>query len=121
MDATSLSKWLHGSVAKQENKSAFFGEDAEFDGFSSLMSDFQSIKSNEVQLSIKEAAWTVCHVSVMNTNSHGGGGVSRSWQICFAELTVVFGLETYFCLYCYWCPLRKNLKEDWKKGREHFV
>lgn len=42
-------------LQRKKTKVLFFGEDAEFDGFSSLMADFQSIKSNEVQLSIKEA------------------------------------------------------------------
>lgn len=42
-------------LQSKKAKFAFFGEEAEFDGFPSLMADFQSIKNNEVQLSIKEA------------------------------------------------------------------
>lgn len=61
MDATSLSKWLHGSVAKQETKVVFFGEDAEFDGFSSLMADFQSIKVMRYSFPLKEQ----CELFVM--------------------------------------------------------
>lgn len=84
------------------------------------MADFQSIKSNEVQLSIKEATWTVCHVSVMDPNSHGGGVVSRSWQMCFAKLRAVFGLRTYFYRYCYWCLSKEELKGGLKKGKRAF-
>lgn len=46
-------------VAVLQSKKAklhFFGEDVEFDGFPSLMADFQRIKMNEVQLSITKAA-----------------------------------------------------------------
>lgn len=42
-------------LQSKKAKLLFFGEDAEIDGFSSLMADFQSIYSNEVQLSIKVA------------------------------------------------------------------
>lgn len=48
MDGASLSKCLHGNVAKQKSKIASFGEDAEFDGFPSSMADSQSIKNNKV-------------------------------------------------------------------------
>lgn len=41
--------------AKKQN-CVFFGEDVEFDGFPSLMADFERIKMNEVQLSITKAA-----------------------------------------------------------------
>lgn len=50
MEAASL--WLCGSVAS--GKIAFSGEESMFDSFSSLlMADYQSIKSNNTQLSIK--------------------------------------------------------------------
>lgn len=56
-EVVSLSKWLCVSVAS--GKTAIFGEDATFGGFYSLlMAEFQNIKSNEGQLSIKEAKQT---------------------------------------------------------------
>lgn len=55
------------AVLQSKKAKLLFLERIQFDGFPSLMADFQSIKSNEVQLSIEEAAWSVCHVSVMDT------------------------------------------------------